>query len=231
MSYTTSANFGSPRGSVKSLKSLSTQRCHGSVLDRTDSLTGRLTVGQFENRLFADVSCTSVCRGCARAGILNSEGSLPLAHTPDVHEITTTIVTDSSAMQAQDRRRAGERRHGSLSRRRQQSLDGSPLTANSRNLNRRPNALFQTTTNAAIAANTTTAVTPKPGLINCKALQAARMRARSPRIPPSVFTSNLPLLRQAHFVFVRLSRVAAAVPQPARGRIQSAHLVRHSLPK
>ena len=29
MSYTTSANFGSPRGSVKSLKSLITQRCHG----------------------------------------------------------------------------------------------------------------------------------------------------------------------------------------------------------
>ena len=127
-------------------------------------------------------------------------------------------------------RRAGQRSHGSLSRRRQ-SLDGSPLTANSRNLNRRPNALFQTTTNAAIAANTTTAVTPKTGLINCKALQAARMRASSGRIPPSVFTSNLPLLWQAHFVFARLSRVAAAVPQPARGRIQSAHLVRHSLPK
>jgi hypothetical protein len=32
MSYTTSANFGSPRGSVKSLKTLFTQRCHGSVL-------------------------------------------------------------------------------------------------------------------------------------------------------------------------------------------------------
>src|SRR5258707_3824226 len=30
MSYTTSANFGGPRGSVKSLKSLITQRCHGS---------------------------------------------------------------------------------------------------------------------------------------------------------------------------------------------------------
>jgi hypothetical protein len=118
-------------------------------------------------------------------------------------------------------RRAGPRSHGSLSRHRRQSLNGSPLTANSRNLNRRPNALFQTTTSAAIAANTTTAVTPKTGLINCKALQAARMRARSTRIPPSVFTSNLPLLWQAHFVFARLSRVAAAVPQPARGRIQS----------
>jgi len=30
--YTTSANFGSPRGSVKSLKSLIPLRCHGSVL-------------------------------------------------------------------------------------------------------------------------------------------------------------------------------------------------------
>ena len=29
MSYTTSANFGSPRGSVKSLKSLIPLRCHG----------------------------------------------------------------------------------------------------------------------------------------------------------------------------------------------------------
>jgi hypothetical protein len=29
MSYTTSANFGSPRGSVKSLKSLFPLRCHG----------------------------------------------------------------------------------------------------------------------------------------------------------------------------------------------------------
>src|SRR5580698_3955167 len=93
---------------------------------------------------------------------------------------------------------------------RRQSLDGSPLTANSRTLNRRPNALFQTTTNAAIAANTTTAVTPKTGLINCKALQAARMRASSGRIPPSVFMSNLPLLWQARLVLARLSRVAAA---------------------
>jgi len=32
MPYTTSANFGSPRGSVKSLKSLIPLRCHGSVL-------------------------------------------------------------------------------------------------------------------------------------------------------------------------------------------------------
>ena len=31
MSYTTSANFGSPRGSVNSLKSLIPLRCHGSV--------------------------------------------------------------------------------------------------------------------------------------------------------------------------------------------------------
>ena len=132
---------------------------------------------------------------------------------------------------SQDVKRAGQCSHGSLSRHRRQSLDGSPLTANSRNLNRRPNALFQTTTNAAIAANTTTAMTPKTGLINCKALQPARMRASSGRIPPSVFTSNLPLLWQAHFLFARLSRVAAAVPQPVRGRILSAHLVRHSLPK
>ena len=43
MSYTTSANFGSPRGSVKSLKSLSTQRRHGSI--RAKRLLGRLTVG------------------------------------------------------------------------------------------------------------------------------------------------------------------------------------------
>jgi len=125
-------------------------------------------------------------------------------------------------------RRAGQRSHGSLSRHRRQSLDGSLLTANSRNLNRRPDALFQTMTNATIAANTTTAVTPKTGLINCNALQAARMRASSGRIPPSVFTSNLPLLWQARLVLARLSRVAAAVPQLARGQIQSAHLVRHS---
>src|SRR5580692_8283138 len=79
-------------------------------------------------------------------------------------------------------RRAGQRSHGSLSRHRRQSRDESSPTANIRNLNRRPNALFQTTTNAAIAANTTTAVTPKTGLMNCKALQAARMRASSGRI-------------------------------------------------
>jgi hypothetical protein len=42
MSYATSANFGSPRGSVKSLKSLISLRCHGSVLFRRL----RLTVGQ-----------------------------------------------------------------------------------------------------------------------------------------------------------------------------------------
>ena len=166
----------------------------------------------------AAISGLRIPRSPRRAIVLNNRVA--------IHEL---VKVDGRVSQGV--RRAGQRSHGSLSRHRRQSLDGSPLTANSRNLNRRPNALFQTTTNAAIAANTTTAVTPKTGLINCKALQAARMRASSARIPPSVFTSNLPLLWQAHFVFARLSRVAAAVPQPARGRIQSAHLVRHSLPK
>jgi hypothetical protein len=45
MSYTTSANLGSPRGSVKSLKSLIPLRCHGSVWAKRAS-EGRLTVGQ-----------------------------------------------------------------------------------------------------------------------------------------------------------------------------------------
>src|SRR5271169_6922241 len=42
-------------------------------------------------------------------------------------------------------RRAGQRTHGSISRHRRQSHDGSPLTANSRNQNPRPNELSQTT--------------------------------------------------------------------------------------
>jgi hypothetical protein len=62
MSYTTSANFGSPRGCFKSLKSLFPLRCHGSVLGRTDWLTGRLSVRRKTLNLSALIlSCAAKC--------------------------------------------------------------------------------------------------------------------------------------------------------------------------
>jgi len=64
----------------------------------------RLTVGQLGTAfwlIFGHFCMSEVCE----SRIFNRKKALPLAHAPDVdvHEVRTTIVTDSSAMQAQGR--------------------------------------------------------------------------------------------------------------------------------
>ena len=69
---------------------------------RAALVSRRLTAGQFRTAsllIFGHLYVPAVCEN----RIFSTKKALPLAHTPDVdvHEVRTTIVTDSSPMQAQ----------------------------------------------------------------------------------------------------------------------------------
>ena len=70
MSYATSANFGSPRGSVKSLKSLFTQRCHGSVLFPP--------IATYCRTLRVPSVCLVICESCVQSVCLVPQ----ITHSP-----------------------------------------------------------------------------------------------------------------------------------------------------